>query len=174
MFVHCRYIAVHHPLNYSQTSNDGSALKRRMLKYLLPVSLLSLLFNVTKFFEATYDYGNERHSCLAIDAVALGSQSPPPQNSFFWAKPRIAKTCSVIRQSGQTSLGDNMVVFPPSAAATPPPTLSCTSEKKHIRYVLVPGCIGKQDAQWTVEIGRVGRGRERNVNFAVKGIRERK
>ena len=49
-----RYIAVHHPLNYSQTSNDSKALRERMLKYLMPVTILSLLFNVTKFFEATY------------------------------------------------------------------------------------------------------------------------
>ena len=52
----CRYIAVHHPLNYSQTSNDCQALKGRMAKYLGPVSAFSLLLNVTKFFEATYVY----------------------------------------------------------------------------------------------------------------------
>ena len=53
-----RYIAVHYPLNYSQTANDNTALRRRMLKYLLPVATLSAAFNVTKFLEATYDYGN--------------------------------------------------------------------------------------------------------------------
>ena len=52
-----RYTAVHHPLNYSQTRNDSAALRRRMLKYLLPVLTLSAAFNVTKFLEATYDYG---------------------------------------------------------------------------------------------------------------------
>ena len=52
-----RYIAVHYPLNYSQTVNDNTALRRRMLKYLLPVATLSTAFNVTKFLEATYDYG---------------------------------------------------------------------------------------------------------------------
>ena len=52
-----RYIAVHYPLNYSQTANDNMALRRRMLKYLLPVATLSAAFNVTKFLEATYDYG---------------------------------------------------------------------------------------------------------------------
>ena len=52
-----RYIAVHHPLNYSQTSTDGKALRQRMCKYLMPVTILSLLFNVTKFFEAQYSYG---------------------------------------------------------------------------------------------------------------------
>lgn len=50
-----RYSAVHYPLNYSQTSNDGKALKERMLKYLLPVTVLSVIFNLTKFFEATYE-----------------------------------------------------------------------------------------------------------------------
>ena len=53
-----RFIAVHYPLNYSQTVNDNTALRRRMLKYLLPVATLSAAFNVTKFLEATYDYGN--------------------------------------------------------------------------------------------------------------------
>ena len=49
---------MHYPLNYSQTANDNTgALRRRMLKYLLPVITLSAAFNVTKFLEATYDYG---------------------------------------------------------------------------------------------------------------------
>ena len=59
-----RYTAVHHPLNYSQTRNgDSAALRRRMLKYLLPVLTLSAAFNVTKFLEATYDYGMNEYNC---------------------------------------------------------------------------------------------------------------
>ena len=50
-----RYVAVHYPINYSQSMNDSNALRQRMLKYLLPVFLLTILFNVTKFFEATYE-----------------------------------------------------------------------------------------------------------------------
>ena len=35
-----------------------------MLKYLLPVLTLSAAFNVTKFLEATYDYGKRRKGFL--------------------------------------------------------------------------------------------------------------
>jgi hypothetical protein len=48
-------VAVHYPINYSQSMNDGNALRQRMMKYLLPVFFLTILFNVTKFFEATYE-----------------------------------------------------------------------------------------------------------------------
>ena len=49
-------MAVHHPINYSRATNDANALKRRILKYLVPVTVISILFNVTKFFEITYVY----------------------------------------------------------------------------------------------------------------------
>ena len=57
-----RYVAVHYPINYSQSMNDGRALRQRMLKYLLPVFCLTIVFNVTKFFEATYDDGKCRET----------------------------------------------------------------------------------------------------------------
>ena len=34
-----------------QTMNDSRALKRRVFKYLVPVTLISIVFNITKFFE---------------------------------------------------------------------------------------------------------------------------
>lgn len=46
-----RYVAVHYPINYSQAMNDVGALRGRMMKYLVPVVTLSILMNVTKFFE---------------------------------------------------------------------------------------------------------------------------
>lgn len=52
-----RYVAVHYPLNYNQAVNDVNALRQRIIKFLLPVCGLSIMFNVTKFFEATYKYG---------------------------------------------------------------------------------------------------------------------
>ena len=52
-------MAVHYPINYSNSANDVNALRKRIIKFLLPVCGLSLIFNVTKFFEATYKYGNE-------------------------------------------------------------------------------------------------------------------
>ena len=54
-----RYMAVHYPINYSNSANDVNALRKRIIKFLFPVCGLSLIFNVTKFFEATYKYGNE-------------------------------------------------------------------------------------------------------------------
>ena len=36
--------------------NDGRAMRRRLLKYILPVFLLSLVFTIPKFFEAKIAY----------------------------------------------------------------------------------------------------------------------
>ena len=41
---------------FLQTMNDGSAMRRRLLKYILPVFLLSLVFTIPKFFEAKIAY----------------------------------------------------------------------------------------------------------------------
>ena len=49
-----RYIAVHNPLDYKKAINDASALKHRLVKYLLPVMIASFIFNIPKLFEATY------------------------------------------------------------------------------------------------------------------------
>jgi hypothetical protein len=51
-----RYVAVHYPINYSQAMNDSRELKKRMCKYLVPVVALSILMNVTKFFEIELVY----------------------------------------------------------------------------------------------------------------------
>ena len=56
LFYISRYVAVHYPLNYSQAVNDVYALQKRICQFLLPVCGLSLTFNITKFFEATYIY----------------------------------------------------------------------------------------------------------------------
>jgi hypothetical protein len=53
----CRFVAVQYPINYSQASNDGRALRNRMIKYLVPVAAIAIALNVTKFFEATLVYG---------------------------------------------------------------------------------------------------------------------
>ena len=47
----CRYISVHHPLDYNLAMNDPRAIRRRLLSYLLPVVVASVLFNLPKFFE---------------------------------------------------------------------------------------------------------------------------
>ena len=66
-----RYMAVHYPINYSNSANDVNALRKRIIKFLFPVCGLSLIFNVTKFFEATYKYGNyicfgQQHASTSI------------------------------------------------------------------------------------------------------------
>ena len=47
---------VHNPLDYKQAMNDSDAIRRRLQKYLLPVIVISVLFNVPKFFESTWQY----------------------------------------------------------------------------------------------------------------------
>ena len=51
-----RYVAVHNPIDYQQAMNDAYAVPRRLLKYLLPVIVCAVAFNVPRFFEATWDY----------------------------------------------------------------------------------------------------------------------
>lgn len=55
-FMHFRYVAVHNPIDYKQATNDASAIRRRLAKYLLPVIFSSVLFNIPKFFEGSYGY----------------------------------------------------------------------------------------------------------------------
>ena len=47
-----RYVAVHYPMDYNQAVNDANAIRNRLQKYVGPVTLLALAFNVVKFFEA--------------------------------------------------------------------------------------------------------------------------
>ena len=44
--------------DYNQSVNSPSALRNRLLKYLIPVILISFLFNGPKFFEARVGYSN--------------------------------------------------------------------------------------------------------------------
>ncbi len=48
---HVRYVSVHHPLDYNQAINDPTEIRKRLLKYFVPVAFLSVLMNVPKFFE---------------------------------------------------------------------------------------------------------------------------
>ena len=45
---------MHNPLDYNQSNNDPNAKKKRLAKYLFPVVIVSILFNIPKFFEAKY------------------------------------------------------------------------------------------------------------------------
>ena len=64
IFFLSRYIAVHNPLDYNLAMNDADAIKTRLAKYLLPVVVSAVIFNIPKFFESTVDY------------VEVGQRSP--------------------------------------------------------------------------------------------------
>ena len=49
-----RYVAVHNPLDYNQAMTEGVI--RRLMKYLLPVVVASIVFNIPKFLESKVSY----------------------------------------------------------------------------------------------------------------------
>lgn len=52
-----RYIAVYHPFNripQNLQQGQGGSLRSRVIVYLLPVILFSIVFNITKFMESRY------------------------------------------------------------------------------------------------------------------------
>lgn len=51
-----RYIAVHYPLDYSQAMHEANALTKRIVKYVSAVIFLSVVFTITRFFEADVIY----------------------------------------------------------------------------------------------------------------------
>jgi len=49
-----RYTAVHYPISYRQTMKNANAMKKRVATYLIPVTIICIGFNVTKFLEMSY------------------------------------------------------------------------------------------------------------------------
>ena len=47
-----RYSAVDKPVEYSRMARDASSHSRRLATYIVPITLLSILFNLPKFFES--------------------------------------------------------------------------------------------------------------------------
>ena len=47
--------------------NDNRLMKRRICKYLIPVSLLSLIINIPKFFESKVEYTNNTSDFSGFD-----------------------------------------------------------------------------------------------------------
>ncbi|XP_023336386.1 FMRFamide receptor [Eurytemora carolleeae] len=47
-----RYIAVYHPMDYNRVMTDATTHRRRLLGYLVPVTLVSIIFNIPKFLES--------------------------------------------------------------------------------------------------------------------------
>ena len=62
--------------SFSQTMNDPSALKIRVLKYVIPVVVISILFNVTKFFEIYLVWFEEEKTVNStVDGVLFINQT---------------------------------------------------------------------------------------------------
>ena len=69
IFIHATFI---------RATNDAHVLKRRLCKYLVPVTVISILFNVTKFFEITYVYipierGNKSTELQTVSSDTTGN-----------------------------------------------------------------------------------------------------
>ena len=41
--------------DYNQSMNSPEACRKRLMKYLLPVLFMSIIFNIPKFFEASFE-----------------------------------------------------------------------------------------------------------------------
>ena len=109
-------MAVHNPIDYKQATNDASAIRRRLAKYLLPVIFSSVLFNIPKFFEGSYGYHCELVCFYGlINFFGVSTLSPkshvkrwffnlPPNSrglktARFW--PQISSTPNVIFSSSE-------------------------------------------------------------------------
>ena len=67
-----RYVAVHYPINYNQAMNDSRALKNRLLKYLVPVFIMTILSNISKFFEITIVYVESEGNIEVTNGTTVG------------------------------------------------------------------------------------------------------
>ena len=54
-----RYLAVYRPMEYSRMVNDASTHAQRLLTYIVPISICSVVFNIPKFLESKVVYGEE-------------------------------------------------------------------------------------------------------------------
>ena len=82
-----RYTAVHYPMNYNQALNDQRLMRKRVIKYLVPVSLLSFAFNIPKFFESKVDYYQENNVTLT-PYISLTELRTHPSYSLYnsWSR----------------------------------------------------------------------------------------
>ena len=54
-----RYIAVYYPMEYRIVANDASSHSRRLIKYVLPITLFAFIFNIPKFLESKLVYNDQ-------------------------------------------------------------------------------------------------------------------
>lgn len=53
--------------DYNQSMNSPQAIRSRLLKYLIPVVMFSIAFNVPKFLEAKIEYHASNETLAEID-----------------------------------------------------------------------------------------------------------
>ena len=77
-----RYTAVHYPISYRQTMKNANAMKKRVATYLVPMTIICIGFNVTKFLEMSYKcedlYKIEaiRNHSISASHIAMEFQHP--------------------------------------------------------------------------------------------------
>ena len=64
-----RYIAVHYPLDYNQAMNDSHAIRKRLMKYVGPVMILAIVFNLGKFFEGKIVYKGIKYEVIEVTKI---------------------------------------------------------------------------------------------------------
>ena len=87
-----RYTAVHYPISYRQTMKNANAMKKRVATYLIPMTIICILFNVTKFMEMSYQcedvlkiesINNRKFSSANASKEAISSPIPSHDNDAY-------------------------------------------------------------------------------------------
>ncbi len=71
--------------DYNQSMNSPEACRRRLLKYVIPVLILSILFNVPKFMEATIEMVPPEQEVMLTEA-ATEAEATPSSSLQAWTE----------------------------------------------------------------------------------------
>ena len=74
-----RYTAVHYPISYRQTMKNANAMKKRVATYLIPVTIICIGFNVTKFLEMSY-VCNDLDKTSRLNVTSINSSNETLRN----------------------------------------------------------------------------------------------
>ena len=88
--------------------NDTNAMRKRLLKYVGPVTLLSFAFNVVKFFEATVEY-RPPEAVVAAAAVARDNSTVVPGGGGVHVVTRLGNALTA--RATATQFSEKIVVF---------------------------------------------------------------
>ena len=78
-----RYIAVYQPMEYSRVANDASAHTKRLLTYVLPITLFSVFFNIPKFLDSQVVYKDNE---VYMEVTDLRMSTPYVTWDHNWAR----------------------------------------------------------------------------------------